>query len=60
MVLDTDPVYVIFTSGSTGTPKGIVICHRSVIDFVEWLAQAGEFSDRDVLGNQAPFYFDYL
>ena len=58
MVLDTDPVYVIFTSGSTGTPKGIVICHRSVIDFVEWLAQAGEFSDRDVLGNQAPFYFD--
>lgn len=57
-VLDVDPVYIIFTSGSTGVPKGIVICHRSVIDFVEWLAQAGEFSAGDVLANQAPFYFD--
>lgn len=57
-VLDTDPVYVIFTSGSTGTPKGIVICHRSVIDFVEWLAEAGEFTQDDVMGSQAPFYFD--
>ena len=57
-VLDVDPVYVIFTSGSTGTPKGIVICHRSVIDFVEWLAEAGEFTEHDVMGNQAPFYFD--
>lgn len=57
-VLDIDPVYAIFTSGSTGTPKGIVICHRSVIDFAEWMAAAGEFTDRDILGNQAPFYFD--
>ncbi len=57
-VLDTDPVYTIFTSGSTGTPKGIVICHRSVIDFIEWLADAGGFSREDVLANQAPFYFD--
>ena len=39
-VLDIDPVYAIFTSGSTGTPKGIVISHRSVIDFIEWMAEA--------------------
>ena len=57
-VLDIDPVYAIFTSGSTGTPKGIVICHRSVIDFIEWMAEAGQFTSEDVLGNQAPFYFD--
>ena len=58
MVLDTDPVYGIFTSGSTGTPKGIVCHHRGVIDLAEWLAEAGRFTPEDVLGNQAPFYFD--
>ncbi|MBQ7460068.1 MAG: amino acid adenylation domain-containing protein [Oscillospiraceae bacterium] len=57
-VLDIDPAYVIYTSGSTGTPKGIVISHRSVIDFVEWMAEKCFISDSEVLGNQAPFYFD--
>ena len=57
-VLDTDPVYLIFTSGSTGVPKGIVCHHRGVLDLAEWLAGAGEFTERDILGNQAPFYFD--
>lgn len=57
-VLDVDPAYAIFTSGSTGTPKGIVVSHRSVIDFVEWMADACRFSQDDVLANQAPFYFD--
>ena len=57
-VLDIDPVYAIFTSGSTGTPKGIVISHRSVIDFIEWMAEACQITGEDVMGNQAPFYFD--
>ena len=57
-VLDMDPVYIIFTSGSTGVPKGIVCHHRGVMDLAEWLAEAGEFTEMDVLGNQAPFYFD--
>ncbi|MCI6711677.1 MAG: amino acid adenylation domain-containing protein [Anaerovoracaceae bacterium] len=56
--IDTDPVYAIFTSGSTGKPKGIVISHRSVIDFTEWFTEAGQFTDKDIMGNQAPFYFD--
>ncbi|MBO5142917.1 MAG: amino acid adenylation domain-containing protein [Clostridia bacterium] len=57
-ILDIDPVYVIFTSGSTGTPKGIVISHRSVIDFTDWMTETFKFSDKDIMGNQAPFYFD--
>ena len=58
MVLDIDPAYVIFTSGSTGTPKGIVISHRAVIDFTEWMAEASGIGEADILANQAPFYFD--
>ena len=57
-VLDIDPVYVIYTSGSTGTPKGIAVSHRSVVDFTEWLCDTCGFDSSDVMGNQAPFYFD--
>jgi amino acid adenylation domain-containing protein len=57
-VLDTDPVYVMFTSGSTGEPKGIAVSHRSVIDFTEWMSHTCNCGEDDVLGNQAPFYFD--
>ena len=57
-VLDIDPVYVIYTSGSTGMPKGIVISHRAVIDFIEWMSETLGYSHDDVFANQAPFYFD--
>jgi amino acid adenylation domain-containing protein/non-ribosomal peptide synthase protein (TIGR01720 family) len=29
--------YTIFTSGSTGTPKGVQVCHRPVVNLVEWV-----------------------
>lgn len=54
-VLDIDPVYAIFTSGSTGTPKGIVISHRSVIDFIEWMAEACQITGEDVMATRPPF-----
>ena len=57
-VLDIDPAYVIFTSGSTGVPKGILVSHRSLIDFTDWMDTAASLTADDVLGNQAPFYFD--
>lgn len=57
-ILDVDPLYVLFTSGSTGMPKGVTICHRSVIDYTEWLKDTFDFDEKTIFGNQAPFYFD--
>ena len=56
--IDTDPVYINFTSGSTGTPKGIVVCHRSIVDFIDCFTQLFHITERDIIANQAPFDFD--
>ena len=57
-VIDTDILYVLFTSGSTGVPKGVIINHRSVIDFTEWMTEHFQFDENTVFGNQAQLYFD--
>ena len=56
--IDYDPLYVNFTSGSTGVPKGVVICHRSVIDFIDKFTELFNFNSNDIIANQAPFDFD--
>lgn len=57
-IIDTDVLYVLFTSGSTGNPKGVIIGHRSVIDYTDWVTNTFHFDENTILGNQAPFYFD--
>ena len=56
--LDVDPLYANFTSGSTGIPKGVLICHRSVIDFINEFTSKFDINHDDIIANQAPFDFD--
>lgn len=55
--IDTDPLYALFTSGSTGVPKGTVVCHRSVVDYAEWVTETFDITSETIFGNQSPFYF---
>ena len=57
-ITELDPLYVLFTSGSTGVPKGVLLNHRVVVNYMEWLSKTFDLSCEDVFGNQAPFYFD--
>ena len=57
-IISTDPLYIIFTSGSTGVSKGVVINHQSVIDYIIWVEETYKINEMDIIGNQAPFYFD--
>lgn len=57
-IIDTDILYVMFTSGSTGVPKGVIINHKAVVDFVEWITECYGFDENTVFANQAQLYFD--
>lgn len=56
-IIDLDALYVLFTSGSTGIPKGVIVSHKSVISYAEWVTKTFGISKDTVFGNQTPFYF---
>ena len=53
-----DPLYIIFTSGTTGTPKGVTISNASVVDYIDWAIETYSVTEVEVIGNQAPLFFD--
>ena len=56
-VISSDVLYVLFTSGSTGIPKGVIISHKAVIEYNEWLSECFPLDEKTVFANQTPFYF---
>ncbi len=57
-IIDTDLAYVFFTSGSTGVPKGVGITQKSIVDYIDWASEEFDITEKEVIANQAPFYFD--
>ena len=53
-----DLAIILYTSGSTGTPKGVMLTHRNATAFVNWCAEAFDFSASDIFSSHAPFHFD--
>ena len=50
--------YVIYTSGSTGRPKGVVVTHRSLANFLAFMADHYRLRGGDVVLSTTPISFD--
>lgn len=53
-----DAAYLIYTSGSTGAPKGVLVGHRSVVNFIQSMAERPGFGPHDVLVAVTTLAFD--
>ncbi|HHV28103.1 MAG TPA: amino acid adenylation domain-containing protein [Clostridium sp.] len=48
--VDSDNLaYVIYTSGTTGKPKGVMVCHKPVINLIEWVNKTFNINTEDRL-----------
>lgn len=52
--------YVVFTSGTTGRRKGIMVEDRNLIAYIDAYIDIFNVSERDVILQQSPVYYDGL
>lgn len=50
--------YMIYTSGSTGLPKGVMVEHRGMLNFLEWLLKAEQLKAGEQCAVHTSFSFD--
>jgi len=50
--------YLLFTSGSTGIPKGVMVAHRNVTAFLEYMVDRYQVTETDLVSQMFDMTFD--
>jgi amino acid adenylation domain-containing protein len=53
-----DIAYLLFTSGSTGEPKGVMVAHRNVTAFLDYMVERYQVSEHDRFSQTFDLTFD--